>query len=340
MRQRRRIVLALLVLLAAAPSSASAATTFGANLNRVPDNPYTCGSFGFQSCSWESIQLATGESGFPPVGTGRISRVHVRVGNVTGPMQIVVEEALRQDNPADPGHPTYACCKAINVSQVFTPAPNAITTVPVNLPVRQDAAPDPNTGYYVDDHLALSVLDPNVPIPASSDPNASMSGWFPAWQPGQERCCPYGTSGFVILFNADWDPTSSAPGTGGSPGGAGGAGGAPITLGGLVRDPTNGTGRLRVTVPGAGLLRLIDAVRAASSSNAGIAKKKARVKSVKRKTTKPGKVTLKIKPSKAGKAILRKKGKLKVKVQVSFTPTGSTTATTETKKIKLKLERG
>jgi hypothetical protein len=341
MRQRGRIALALLVVLAAAPSSASATTTFGANLGRAPDNPYTCGSFGFQSCSWESIQLTTGESGFPPVGTGRISRVRVRVGSVTGPMQIVVEEALRQDNPADPGHPTYACCKAINLSQVFTPAPNAITTVAVNLPVRQDAAPDPNTGYYVDDHLALSVLDPNVPIPASSDGNASDGGWFPAWQLGQERCCPYGTAGFVILFNADWDPADSAPGTGGSPpgGGGGGAGGVPITLGKLVRDSTRGTARLGVTVPGAGLLRLIDAARAAGSSRAAVAKKKALIKSIKRNTKKPGKVTVKIKPSKAGKAILRKKGKLKVKVRISFTPAGGTKSTTATKKIKLKLKR-
>jgi hypothetical protein len=82
--------------------------------------------------------------------------------------------------------------------------------VDVNLPVRQDAAPDPNSGYYVDDHLALSVLAPNVPIPASSDPNASFSGWFPAWSVGQERCCPLGDAGATILFNADWSPAASA----------------------------------------------------------------------------------------------------------------------------------
>jgi hypothetical protein len=199
----------------------SGAVTFGANLNRAPDNFYRCPDIGapiynFPTCSSESINLTTGESGFPPAGVGVVTQVRVRVGPITGPMQIVVEEALRQDNPGDPGHPTYACCKAINASGVFTPAANAITTVNVNLPVRQDIAPDPNTGFYVDDHLSLSVLDPNVPIPANfdSNPNISLGIWLPAWQVGQERAGNFGTTGAVVLFNAEWN---SAPGADKSP---------------------------------------------------------------------------------------------------------------------------
>jgi hypothetical protein len=192
------------ILIALAPA-ASATITFGANLKRRPNSSYTCGYFGFGSCSWESIDFNTHESGFPPRGRGLISRVRVRVGGVTGRMQIVVEEALRAQNPNDPGHPHYYCCKAVRASRVFTPGRNRTTTVKVSLPVRQDASPDPHTGYYVDDHLALSVLSGNVPIPASYDPNASDSGWFPAWRVGQERVGPYGTAGYVILFNADWN---------------------------------------------------------------------------------------------------------------------------------------
>lgn len=52
----------------------SSAVTFGANLARAPDNT-------------------------------------TRVGLVTGPMQVVVEQALRQDNPGDAGHPTYAAAR-------------------------------------------------------------------------------------------------------------------------------------------------------------------------------------------------------------------------------------
>ena len=125
-------------------------------------------------------------------------------------MQIVVEEALFAPNPASPGNPTYACCKAVQLSQVFTPRANATTTVPVNLRVRQDPGVDPATGVAVDQHLALSVLAANVPIPASFDPGASLGGWLPAWTLGQERCCPFGTSGATILFNAEWQACGKA----------------------------------------------------------------------------------------------------------------------------------
>ncbi len=196
----------------------SLAVTFGANLNRTPDNVTTCNSLAwtypyanpFTSCSFDFQDPATGESGFPPVGQGVATAIRVRVGQTTGPMQVVVEQALRQDNPGDPGHPTYACCQAINASQVFTPNANAITQVPVNLPIRQDIAPDPRTGIYTDQHLALSVLAPNVPIPANLDANGFYGGWFPAWRVGDERAGAYGGSGAVVLLSADWSTCPNA----------------------------------------------------------------------------------------------------------------------------------
>ena len=229
----RRGLIALSVLIAgsaALPASAGAAVTFGANLARQPDNQATCITaqtipFYFSNCSVLSNNLVTGENSFPPGGEGIVSVVRVRVGPVTGPMQIAEEEALRKDNPADPGHPTYACCKLVALSPVFTPTPNAVTTVPVNFPVKQSLTPEPS-GYYVDDHLSLSVLNPNVPIPAASDPNAAVGIWYPAWQtPGEERAGIYGTSGITVLFNADWDPR-----TGAAPGGGAAATGAALKL--------------------------------------------------------------------------------------------------------------
>ena len=205
----------------------ASAVTFGADLNRPANNPYTCSDFLFgggpTTCSAESINPTTGESGFPPAGDGVVTQVRVKVGAITGPMQIVVEEALRQDNPSDPGHPTYICCKAVAASHVFTPAADDTTPVNVNLNVKQDLTPN-GAGVYVDQHLALSVLSPNVPIPASLDPNASVGLWFPAWQVGEERLGgSFGTSGGDILFNADWQPVG--PGGGGGGGGGGPPGG-------------------------------------------------------------------------------------------------------------------
>ncbi len=223
---RKLVPAALLAAFAIAPTSVSA-TTFGANLNREANSPYTCVTAQtfptyLSDCSAESIDPTTGESSFPPAGEGIVTMVRVKVGPTTGPMQIVEEEALRQDNPADPGHPTYACCKAIALSPVFTPGANSITAVPVNFHVKQDLAPEAS-GYYVDQHLSLSVLDPNVPIPASIDPNASDGLWFPAWNLGEERAGSYGTADAMILFNADWESA-------GGGGGGGGGGKAPLTL--------------------------------------------------------------------------------------------------------------
>lgn len=207
--------------LAFSPAGASASTVFGANLAREANSPSRCVEFLFYwpyappTCSLESINLATGESSFPPAGEGVVSAVRVRVGPVTGPMQIAEEEALRKDNPGDPGHPTYACCKLVALSRVFTPVANSITTVPVNFRVKQDLAPEAS-GYYVDDHLSLSVLDPNVPVPANYDGNgnSSLGGWIPAWQTvGEERAGAGGLGpGFTVLFNADWDPIGGGGG--------------------------------------------------------------------------------------------------------------------------------
>lgn len=202
----------VLSLFAAAPASAATAT-FGANLSRVPDNPISCTEANLlrqvTNCSVLSINPVTGESLFPPAGEGTVSAVRVRVGPVTGPMQIVVEQALRQDNPFEAGKPNYACCQVVALSQVFTPAANAITTIPVNFRVRQDISPDAN-GYYVDQHLSLSVLNPDVPIPAATDPNAGMTLWFPAWQAvGENRAGPAGGTGAMVLMNADWDPVGA-----------------------------------------------------------------------------------------------------------------------------------
>ncbi len=152
-------------------------------------------------------------------------------------MQIALEEALRKDNPGDPGHPTYACCKLVGLSQVFTPAANAITEIPVNFRVKQSLAPE-ESGYDVDDHLSLSVLNGNVPIPAAIEPNASVGIWYPAWQViGEERASVYGTSGLQVLMNAEWNPLPGA-----APGGAAGA-------------PQGPAGIVSLTVPQAATVR-------------------------------------------------------------------------------------
>jgi hypothetical protein len=221
-RLRGLVACAALAVALAAPAQ-SQAVTFGANLGRAPANVETCDQLSsvtffppgqtFGSCSIIFNDITTGESVFPPVGRGIVTRIRVRVGPSTGPMQVVVEQALRKDNPASPGNPTYACCQAMAASQVFTPAPNAITQVNVRLPVRQDIAPDPRNGLYTDQHLALSILAGNVQIPAAGTPgdNSFLGVWFPAWAVGQERLGPPPSyPQFIGLLSADWTKCPAA----------------------------------------------------------------------------------------------------------------------------------
>jgi hypothetical protein len=100
-----------------------------------------------------------------------------------------------------------------------------------------------------------------------------------------------------------------------------------FTKGKLKLNKKNGTGTLTVTVPGAGVLTLADAN---GSKKATASKRKRKPKLVKPATLKPtaaGTVKVPLKPTGAGKKILRKKGKLKFKATLSFTPTGGSAST-------------
>lgn len=322
MRRGGLLLLASVAFLAPGTGVASAAT-FGANLARTPDNAETCVGPNVQlivqatTCTVESSNIATGESGFPPIGEGIVPRVRIRVGPRTGPMQIVLEEALRQDNPFEPGRPNYACCTLADASPVFTPAANAVTTVPVNFRVLQSIVPDRN-GLYVDQHLALSVLDPTVPIPASRNPSAVMGAWWPAWGAvGEQRVGPAGS--FVtadVLINADWIP---AAGTGGN---------SPLRLPRQIRPVRNDLAfiplvcQLNRACVGRLLLQSRRgpqaAARASGRAGASAAKKrKAKTYAVVRFRVPAGKRrTVRAKLRKLGRRLLRKRGKARVWVNV------------------------
>jgi hypothetical protein len=251
-------------------------------------------------------------------------------------MQAVVLRGLRNPDttPSQVGPDSlftgdagYACCKAVALSQVFTPAPGTVTTIPVNLPTRNDLAPDPTTGLYVGDFLALQVLRPDVRIPFAADPGAIAGGWFPAWQPNEERAGTYGITGAAILLNGEWTPNPAA--------------GNAVPGLGLVRFTNN---VLDVNVPGPGTLRVADGARGVLAANhlaTAVRKRgrKSRIKPVTRTTTKAGTVRVRIRPSKHGKKLLKRRRKIRVKLLVTFTPKGAPSAATKTTTVTLKAKR-
>ncbi len=164
------------------------AATFGADLNNAPTNTVTCGDgvfpyysapMGSQSCLYFSGSAVA--SPYAPV-SGTVTAVHVRVGPVTGPMQIVVMRSLYQNKAGDPGHPYFACCFVERYGPTFTPEANTVATVKTNLPMTEEPTPPPEdfSTNAAGDFLALSVLAPNVPIPATTDAQSGYSGFYPA----------------------------------------------------------------------------------------------------------------------------------------------------------------
>ena len=203
------LALALLV-----PAHASATTTFGADLTRVPDDnmvdctilpPWGVPTYA-TTCTWYST-ISDAENDIVPVGVGVITRARVRVGSVTGPMQFVIGRA-QVDRNKEPGH-QLLCCVWRAAGPVFTPAANSITTVTLNEPVEQVRDFQSNQDLF--DNLALSVLEPGVPIPAAPvgagglNITSTAGACWPAVQRGNSYCMPGGPGRYAVLFNADWE---------------------------------------------------------------------------------------------------------------------------------------
>jgi hypothetical protein len=214
-------------------AASAGAATFGADLGAPANNTSTCP----QTCTFFSG--APGPTFYAPA-SGTITAVRVKTGNFAqGRMQIVVMASLYQNNLSDPGHPYFACCFVERYGPTFTPAANNITTIPTSLPMVEQPTPPPNDGSTNarGDFLALSVLAPNVPIPANFDNASFFEGFVPAPTP-QTVPAPspnpifYNTGGvgYHVMMNADLDTSGS--------GGGGGGGG----LGGLLRPLTIPTG--------------------------------------------------------------------------------------------------
>ncbi|HEX7292229.1 MAG TPA: hypothetical protein VF250_13985 [Conexibacter sp.] len=228
--------LALAAALAVGAPATAAAIPFGANLDLPANVAFDCTALplpnafgtgfvlvpvpnGAQTCTWTgagTAQQPDAGSFLAPVG-GTVTQVSVRVGPVTGPMQVIVLRSFRDFfSTYDP-----ICCTEIARTPVFVPAPNAVTTIQTALPVRKDTVPDPNTRLVTFDALALSVLAPGVPVPAfdsgrhnPADFGAPLAlAFHPAIGPGQQAVgTGSGVGGFQVLLAADVTPGATGPG--------------------------------------------------------------------------------------------------------------------------------
>lgn len=229
------------------------ATASGSNLNRVPNVTQGCDvtltppdyypTFA-RSCTYWTVGSyeSIAESHIVPSGRSTLTAGRVRVGPTTGPMQFIVMRYLKEPSSSDPA----GCCFPVGNSGVFTPTPNSVTEVPMNVPVRNEI--DQATGIANFDTLAISVLAPNVPIPAyytgSTTSNSSpFSGVFwPHVAPGTERTDQGGFRGYQILINGEYVPASTGGGGGGGGGGTTTTTPAPTTPSPSTPAPSPGGG--------------------------------------------------------------------------------------------------
>jgi peptidoglycan/xylan/chitin deacetylase (PgdA/CDA1 family) len=140
----------------------------------------------------------------------------------------------------------------------------------------------------------------------------------------------------TIEITSSEPPPPPPPPGGGTPGSSGSSSGAALGAFASSKSLPNGTAKLTLGVSGPGELEAVDGkvagAEAAAATGGG-----ARIKPTSKFVSQAGEATLVIKPSKAGKRALRRKGKLAVQVRVTFTPVGGS-AMEQTVKVKLKLK--
>jgi hypothetical protein len=211
--------LVLAILLSASPASAQ--VRFGADLNRPANVAYGCEAFpttnfaggrlflgsGFGTCTYMGVGSLVSQAEVPQApAEGVVTRVLVKAGPAVGPMQAVILRSTRSGAGA-------ACCFFAAQSQVFTPQPNAVTAVPVRLPMRKDL--DVQFGETVD-YLGISVLAPGVPVPGHDEgvpgdvSRGGATAWFPHVQPGDTRADGGGVGAFTPLIAGDFFPVCNA----------------------------------------------------------------------------------------------------------------------------------
>jgi hypothetical protein len=237
-RPTRAVAASVVVaLLMAAPAWAA---TFGADLTREPNVTFDCTLLPFdfgsgvnrpsqaQSCTYsaspEAPDPALGPAGEAdisagpfavPVGFGSITALRVRVGPTTGRMQFaVLSTRIVQGSPIG--------CEVAAVTPPFVPTPNQVTTVSANIPVQHDVSAPAGQNRRID-AIAISILDPAVPIPAHDtvfEANAESGppvAVFPAFTTveglaNSSTRFAVGVDRFQVLVGADWVATS-APAT-------------------------------------------------------------------------------------------------------------------------------
>jgi hypothetical protein len=374
---RRGISLVAVLLLAVFWSPASSgAVTLGAPLGLSANVAGSCQEFVLYgvppSCTMFGFDGNGAWTSQTPRGRWTITRARVRTGPSVGPMVFTVLRVLR----SQAGSPASGaiCCTVPVESQVFTPAPNAVNEVPVNLPVVNTVENIDGEPVEVVDYLGISLLDLSSSLPlhaatSSADPGASatLSYFIPALRRGGQGLQAGARTGLTPLIAADYQQVSAAPTGPAGPAPAPVPVPAPTTPGIPVTPQPPPTGapapfrllsgvdllrggtraRLGVEAPGPGLLRALPKTGGARRIALGREGRRGKrgkrrpprlLVPARRRVKKAGRTHLTLKLTAVGRHRLARRGKLKIPVKVTFTPVGGE-PTSRVRKVVFKRQR-
>jgi len=353
----RRTLAPLILVLATLGASAPAANavTVGAPLNLAANTTEGCEKvvlpplrplYAAQgllpaSCTFFGLDTANGWTSQTPAGRWVINQARVRTGPRTGPMVFTVLRALR----SKAGTQGIACCTVVAESQVFTPQPNTVNTIPVNMPAVNTVELVDNEQIEVVDYLGITLLTPGSSVPVHiatgpGDPAATAVGtyWAPRVTLGQTRADGGTFSSEILLVNAEYQPAGSGP-LPPTPI----AGVDPLAVARNVALLRRGTAaRLAAALSGPGVLRAGSPARARVASRAAgpvraaaKAKRRKLVANSRVRVRQAGEAKITVRLNRWGRKLLAKRGRLRLPVRVTFTPTGGS-AVTQTRRVTFK----
>jgi hypothetical protein len=267
--------------------------------------------------------------------------VRVKVGTTTGQMRVNVIRFLFQQT-GDNAHPISAGPFLEAYGPEFTPAANAVTTVPTSLAMQEDPSPAPGDTHTIQviDALALEVESSTVPIPIFGDPGVLTYPIYPGPTganvpaPSPNALTSYTSISYGVLMNADLSPGTAvapqpqppAPAPGPAPGPL-----APVTPAPLptVKLPASTLPVRNGVAPLTLLCQVVDCsgrvtlAPAAATARAAAKRKQAvtyGTAAFKAKAGKKAKVRIKL--NTAGRALLKHRKSVKVQAKVTFTAGG------------------
>lgn len=215
----RRLAFALLLAvatlaLAAIRSPAAQAVTFGSDLSQTPNLGFGCEArpyialggaqlipTGTSSCMWWPAPL-TAASTYVPVGQGVATAARVRSGPNPAPLRISVISSGGG-----------LCCTHQRSSEIFRPAPNAVTTVPLALSAGSGLDPNRPGSQYSDIVVVSAVGPGTLPVHdfgvhGSFDTSVPAASFLhPELTNGNSNTDVGWMDGYEVLLQVDWSPT-------------------------------------------------------------------------------------------------------------------------------------